>query len=294
MSENIIATVNHQKYDHVFKIVFGERKELLSLYNALAGTDYTDPNQLEINTLEDAVYVGMKNDVSFIINDYLNLYEHQSTINPNMPLRGLFYMSDILKTMYYDKLIYSKSRMDILTPTFIVFYNGLNIVPDNFELRLSDSFINKTDTPDLEVVAHVININYGHNTELYDKCQKLKEYAIFVEKIHGALTGVAKEKQAVLLAKVIDECIEEHILEDILGKERKRIMETILSQFDADKYVDGVRKESFDEGFDEGFDKGVKSRQSEINSLKVTLSEKDAENQKLKNLLIANGINPEK
>lgn len=288
MSENIIATVNHQKYDHVFKIVFGERKELLSLYNALAGTDYTDPNMLEINTLEDAVYVGMKNDVSFIINDHLNLYEHQSTINPNMPLRGLFYMADILKTMYYDKLIYSKSRMDILTPTFIVFYNGLSVVPDNFELRLSNSFINKTDTPDLEVVAHVININYGHNTELYDKCQKLKEYAIFVEKIHTALTGVAKENQAVLLAKVIDECIEEHILEDILGKERKRIMETILSQFDADKYVDGVRKESFDEGFD----KGVESCQSEIDSLKAFLSEKDAENQKLKNLLIANGINP--
>ena len=285
MSENIIATVNHQKYDHVFKIVFGERKELLSLYNALAGTDYTDPNLLEINTLEDAVYVGMKNDVSFIINDHLNLYEHQSTINPNMPLRGLFYMSDILKTMYYDKLIYSKSRMDILTPTFIVFYNGLNIVPDNFELHLSDSFINKTDTPDLEVVAHVININYGHNTELYDKCQKLKEYAIFVEKIHGALTGVAKENQAVLLAKVIDECIEEHILEDILGKERKRIMETILSQFDADKYVDGVRKESFDEGFDEGFDKGAESRQSEIDTLTTEI-------QKLKDLLIANGINP--
>lgn len=294
MSENIIATVNHQKYDHVFKIVFGERKELLSLYNALAGTDYTDPNLLEINTLEDAVYVGMKNDVSFIINDHLNLYEHQSTINPNMPLRGLFYMSDILRTMYYDKLIYSKSRMDILTPTFIVFYNGLSIVPDNFELRLSNSFINKTDTPDLEVVAHVININYGHNTELYDKCQKLKEYAIFVEKIHSALTGVAKENQAVLLAKVIDECIEEHILEDILGKERKRIMETILSQFDADKYVDGVRKESFDEGFDEGFDKGAESRQNEIDSLKASLSEKNAENQKLKYLLITNGVNPEK
>ena len=184
--------------------------------------------------------------------------------------------------------------MDILTPTFIVFYNGLSIVPDNFELRLSNSFINKTDTPDLEVVAHVININYGHNTELYDKCQKLKEYAIFVEKVHTALTGVAKENQAVLIAKVIDECIEEHILEDILGKERKRIMETILSQFDADKYVDGVRKESFDEGFDEGFDKGAESRQNEIDSLKASLSEKNAENQKLKYLLITNGVNPEK
>ena len=191
-------------------------------------------------------------------------------------------MADILKTMYYDKLIYSKSRMDILTPTFIVFYNGLNIVPDNFELRLSNSFINKTDTPDLEVVAHVININYGHNTELYGKCQKLKEYAIFVEKIHSALTGVAKENQAVLLAKVIDECIEEHILEDILGKERKRIMETILSQFDADKYVDGVRKESFDEGFDEGFDKGSESRQSEIDSLSNEISNLKSEVEILK------------
>lgn len=248
MSENIIAEVNHQKYDHVFRIIFNDRKEALSLYNALANTNYTDPDLLEINTLEDAVFIGMKNDVSFIINDYLNLYEHQSTTNPNMPLRGLFYLSDLLKQMYYDKVIYTNTKVEIMTPKYIVFYNGVNEVENNFELRLSESYINKTDSPDLEVVAHVININYGHNEELSNRCQKLKEYSIFVDRVHKLMNGASKDKQKEKLLGVIDSCIRDHILEDILSKERSRIMASILSQFDADKYVEVVKQESYERG----------------------------------------------
>ena len=226
MSENIIATINQKKYDHVFRIVFNNKKELLSLYNALADTDYDDTDLLEINTLEDAIYIGIKNDLSFIINSYLNLYEHQSTINNNMPLRGLFYFSDLYKTIYYNESLYSEKQIKILTPIFIVFYNGTKDVPDNYTMKLSDSFINPASLPDLEVVAHIININYGHNVKLYNKCQKLKEYSIFVDRVHKALYNQPKNSHSEILSRVIDECIKDSILADILTHERLTIKES--------------------------------------------------------------------
>ena len=252
MSENIIATINRKRYDHVFRIVFNNKKELLSLYNALADTNYDNPELLEINTLEDAVYIGIKNDLSFIVNSYLNLYEHQSTINNNMPLRGLFYFSDLYKTIYYNKSLYSEKQVKILTPIFIVFYNGTKDVPDNYTMKLSDSFINPATSPDLEVVAHIININYGHNVKLYDKCQKLKEYSIFIDKAHKALYKQPKNTHSKILSKVIDECIADGILTDILTYERSRIMESFLSHFDADEFVDFIKHESFEDGYDSG------------------------------------------
>ncbi|MBQ0043353.1 MAG: hypothetical protein KBS85_08585, partial [Lachnospiraceae bacterium] len=252
MSENIIATMNHQKYDRLFRLIFKEPKELLSLYNALSGKNYDDPNQLIINTLEDAVFIGIKNDVSFIINSYLNLYEHQTTINPNMPLRGLFYFADLLKTEYKNAPIYGSVKIPLLTPQYVIFYNGIVDVPERYEMRLSDLFIHKTTSPDLEVVAHVININLGHNKELADKCQMLREYMIFVDSVRGKLSDKPKELHRTLLAEVIDECIDKGILSEILHKERYRIMESFLSHFDADEYVDYVKKESYESGYDSG------------------------------------------
>ena len=79
--------------DSLFRMVFREKRELLSLYNAINGTDYDDPEELIVTTIEDVLYMGRKNDVSFLIDDVMNLYEHQSSWNPNMPLRGLLYIS---------------------------------------------------------------------------------------------------------------------------------------------------------------------------------------------------------
>lgn len=252
MVENIISKINKKRYDHLFRIVFNDRKELLSLYNALADKDYTNPDDLMINTLEDAVFLGMKNDLSFIINDYLNLYEHQSTVCGNLPLRGLFYFSDIYKSLYYEDAIYRKAQIKILTPIFVVFYNGLEEVPDNYDVKLSEAFINPTNTPDVEIVAHVKNINYGHNSELYHKCKKLEEYSIFVDRVHKALKDKSKAEYPQLLVTTIDSCINDSILADILRKERGRIMESVLSHFDADEYVNYVKKEGYEEGYNSG------------------------------------------
>ena len=160
--------------DSLFRMVFREKKELLSLYNAINGTAYDDPEELMVTTIEDVLYMGRKNDISFLIKDVMNLYEHQSSVNPNMPLRGLIYIC-MLYQGYLEQNnldIYSSTRLRLPTPKYLVFYNGTKEEPDRQELRLSDSFIKQEEPPDLECRAVMLNINYGHNKELMEACRK--------------------------------------------------------------------------------------------------------------------------
>ena len=112
--------------DSLFRMVFREKKELLSLYNAINGTAYEDPEELIVTTIEDVLYMGRKNDISFLIKDVMNLYEHQSSVNPNMPLRGLIYIS-MLYQGYIEQNnldIYSSTQLKLPAPKYLVFYNG--------------------------------------------------------------------------------------------------------------------------------------------------------------------------
>lgn len=251
-----MSQFNRQYRDSLFKIVFNNKYDLLSLYNAISGKNLDNPDELTINTLEDAVYVGFKNDLSFIFDESLSIYEHQSTFTPNLALRGFFYIADLYKTMYYSDKIYTKSRIYILTPKLVVFYNGSEPVPDISEQHLSDSFIDKSARSDLEVTAHIYNINYGHNTTLLNKCPKLYEYCNFVDRIKKALNCNSNINVNSAIASVIDECITENILADILSKERNRVMTTILAQFDAEKYLEYERDYSRSEGIAEGIELG--------------------------------------
>ena len=79
--------------DTVSRMLFRKPENALSLYNALNGTSYTDASQITFNMLDNAIYMGMQNDISFLIMNEVNLYEHQSTYNLNMPLRDLFYVA---------------------------------------------------------------------------------------------------------------------------------------------------------------------------------------------------------
>ena len=124
MAQKERATVNRNYKDTVFRMLFSDRRNLLSLYNAISGAHYDDPEKLEIVTLENALYMGMKNDLAFIIDTELFLYEHQSTYNPNMPLRDLFYISSEYQKLVDKKSLYSSVLQKIPAPQFIVFYNG--------------------------------------------------------------------------------------------------------------------------------------------------------------------------
>lgn len=122
MEEELYVIRNHK--DTVFRMLFREKDKLLELYNALNGTDYENPEKLEVYTLENAIYLGVKNDVSFLLDSELNLYEQQASYNPNMPLRDLIYISRELEKYIKDKSLYTSSLVKIPVPRFVVFYNG--------------------------------------------------------------------------------------------------------------------------------------------------------------------------
>ena len=250
MQESV--TINRTYKDRLFKIIFEDKKELLSLYNALTGKNYQNPDELEINTIDDVIYMHLKNDMSFILDDWQNLFEQQSTFNPNQPLRGFFYFADLYKVKYFGKKIYSTRLLKIPTPQYIVFYNGTTNMPDKKELRLSDAFQQPTAQPDIEVVAHMLNINYGHNKELMERCQKLKEYAQFIDIIRHYLRENEHWSNEQAISKAIDDCIQNNILRDILQKERLRVMASILSEFDEVGYKEMIQDEAYEDGVEYG------------------------------------------
>jgi len=243
---------DHENYvreykDTVFKIVFQEKEELLALYNALSGKHYTNPDDLVINTLKDAVFIGMKNDLSFLIDGHLNLFEQQSTYSPNMPLRGFLYVGDLYKEMLTNwRQLYSSKLIKLPMPHFTVFYNGPEDAADYYEERLSTAFYHSgesNETPDLEFIVHVYNINAGHNAELMSKCEKLREYAQFVETVRSCLVNRRGLSKETAFRSAVDMCIENGILTDILQKERARIMTSILGEFDMDEYKEFIKEE---------------------------------------------------
>lgn len=207
--------------DRLFIALFHDKQKLLSLYNALNGSHYDDPDLLEITTLNDMVYMGVKNDCSFIISNYLNLYEHQSTVNPNMPIRGFNYFASIYRTyIQMNKLdIYGSTRVKLPTPRYIVFYNGEQEMPDRSELRLSDAFMEQDGC--LECVATIININLGHNEAIMKNCQTLLHYAQFVDKVREFHANGYHHAEAV--DRAVEYCIEHDILREFLMKNRNEV-----------------------------------------------------------------------
>ena len=129
--------------DNLFRMIYRDKEKLLSLYNAMNGTDYRDPDELIITTLENAIYIGIKNDLSFIIASELNLYEHQSTTNPNIPLRQLQYVTTIFRGLVSQKALYSTKLTKIPCPRFVVFYNGEQEEPESRVLKLSDAYLKR-------------------------------------------------------------------------------------------------------------------------------------------------------
>ena len=250
---------NRQHKSSVFCKVFSEKKDLMDLYNALNGTDYDDEDDLEINTIENVIYMTMKNDVSFIIDCTLNLYEHQSTFNPNMPLRGLLYFSKL-----YNKYIkqngldlFSSATQEIPLPQYVVFYNGVDAQPDRTVLKLSDAFSGKASRGCLECEANMLNINYGHNRELMEKCQKLKEYAIFVDTVREFAKREPKMPRKAF-TKAVEECIDNNILRDFLVKQKSEVLETMLTTFNKELHEKNLKERAIAEGLAEGRAKGKK------------------------------------
>lgn len=243
------ASVRREHKDLLFRLLMQDKENLLSVYNALNGTDYKNADDLRIVTLEDAVYMKYKNDVSFLFQSYLTLYEHQSTFNPNMPLRNLFYVTAQLGNEYYNRRIYSRKQVKIPTPKFVVFYNGSEERPDNEVLKLSDAFECYEEEPELELKVRVININKGHNEEIMKTCRILREYGEFIECIRRYRKEYSTEKAVVM---AVDECIQDGILKDLLTKQKSEVIETMLFEYDEEEVLKFLRQEEYEIGLEEG------------------------------------------
>ena len=240
MAQKEQPTANRNYKDTVFRMLFSDRKNLLSLYNAVSGSHYDDPEKLEIVTLENAIYMGMKNDLAFIIDTDLFLYEHQSTYNPNMPLRDLFYISSEYQKLVDKRSLYSSVLQKIPAPQFIVFYNGTEKKKDSWVNHLSEAFENLSGAPKLELEVLTININEGHNSELMEQCQTLREYAQYV----ACVRRYAKEfelNEAVKLA--VDECIRNNILSEFLRANKSEVIAMSIFEYDEEREIELIRRD---------------------------------------------------
>lgn len=239
--------------DTLFRMLFQDKNNLLSLYNAVSGTNYSNPEALEIVTLENAIYVNMKNDLAFIIDHTINLYEHQSTYSPNLPLRNLFYITREFERAVNQKTMYSSRIVKVPTPHFLVFYNGEEEWVEK-EMRLSDAYEKEEKEPKLELVVTVINLNQCKNDDALKACQTLVDYMLYVEKVRG----YAKEYGIdAAVNRAVKECIQEGILKDFLMRCRSEAIQMSIFEFDEEREWKLIRQDERDIGREQGIKEGL-------------------------------------
>lgn len=248
--------------DTVFRMIFSDKKELLSLYNAINGTNHTNTDDLTVTTLDNAIYMTVKNDISCVIDMRLNLYEHQSTVNPNMPLRDLDYVSRSYSHFYLDKDIYSPRLIQLPNPKFIVFYNGEDEQPALRELRLSDAFIHNEVNPSLELIVLQININPGYNDELLDNCPALKDYMLYVDRIRKHQKSMSL---SAAVNRAVDECIEEGILREFLLRNKAEVVAMSIYEYDEKLHERTMMDIGREEGLKQGIEQGIEQGREEGN-----------------------------
>jgi len=242
-------TANRKYKDTVFRMLFSDRKNLLSLYNAVNGSAYEDEAALEIVTLENAIYMGMKNDLAFIVDTGLFLYEHQSTYTPNMPLRDLFYISAEYQKFVNHRSLYSSVIQKIPASNFIVFYNGTEKKEDSWINYLSEAYQNLSGEPNLELKVLTLNINEGHNGELMEQCQILREYAQYVAKVRE----YARETELdVAVEQAVNDCIQNNILTEFLRKNKSEVIAMSIFEYDKEEEEKKLRKAEFEAGREAG------------------------------------------
>ncbi len=250
----------NKKYkDRLFHFLFGreEHKEwTLSLYNAVRGSGYTNINDIQFNTIENVLYLGMHNDISFLIMGELNLYEQQSSFNPNMPLRMLQYTAKVLekyvKQNHLDK--YGSHILELPVPKLVVFYNGAADKPDEMILSLRDSLPSDAD-PDIDVRVRMININTNHSAALLKACRPLWEYSWIIRRI--------RENRSVLslydaINKTIDEMPESFLIRDLLLSHRSEVSEMLETEYNEEEVLKVVAEAAEKRGFKLGEESGFK------------------------------------
>ena len=255
-----MPTINTDHKDRLFRFLFGNeanKEWTLSLYNAVNGTHYTDPEKIQITTIEDTIYMGMKNDLSFLLFYVMNLYEQQSTFNPNMPVRQLMYAAKLYdKYIQINKLnLYGKKLIKLPIPKLVVFYNGKEGKEDTV-LKLSDAFEVGTPPiePDMEVKVRMININHGKNKKLMESCKPLAEYAWLVEEIRNNSKHMDIETA---VDQAIETMPEDYLIKSILIGNKAEVKDMCITEYNEAETMQMFREEGREEGLEQGLEQGA-------------------------------------
>ncbi len=248
---------NREYKSDVFSMLMEDPRNALDLYNAMNGSNYADPDLVEINTLDKGISLTVRNDASFVLDLHLSIYEHQSSVCPNMPVRSLIYFSNILEGMIKGRNIYGHKLVKIPTPHFAVFYNGDEDQPEIYEQRLSDAFEHPMDRPEAELICTIYNINYGKNKELLEKCRFLREYMIFIDYVRDFYRENDYEDLDDCIERAIDRCIEENVLREFLIRHRSEVVKVTKLDYTFDRQITLERIESREEGREEGLAEGL-------------------------------------
>ena len=270
---------NRHYKDSVFVDLFSSdrtaKNNFLALYNALYNTNYQSTAILQNIRLKQTMYMSFANDVSYLVdNKIIVLAEHQSTVNPNMPLRCLEYVTRLYEHIQNPRDRYSRALKKIPVPVFYVFYNGRENIPAQKILRLSDSFIKQPETPTLELVVKLININYDKDSQILKSCEPLGQYSRFVEAVRRHI-AVDKEHG---FENAIKECIKNDILREYLQRKSREVVNMLIAEYDYDTDIAVQREEAsriaFAEGREQGITQGISqgSRQKSLEIAKTMLT----------------------
>ena len=265
-----VRKTNKKYKNSVFVTLFSKTDRLLELYNAISGKDYGKDTEIKITTLDDVLYMERVNDISFEIDGKIVvLIEHQSTINENMPLRMLFYISRIYEKLVKEREVnlYLKGRIPIPSVEFFVLYNGVEKIPDKQVLKLSDAFIRDGEKKliMLELEVKVLNINRGCNPELTARSATLNEYEIFIDLVHRYEKKTGGLVKAIEMA--IDECIRVNVLKDFLEEHSSEVRNMLNQEWDWNKALEVSKMEGREEGLEEGIEEGKKKITKEVLTL---------------------------
>ena len=267
---NYRSNGNREYKSDVISMMLQIPEYALDVYNAMNDSVYTDPDMIQIMRLENGISLSVRNDASFFISNYLNLYEHQSTYSPNAPLRFLIYLTNLLKKTIRKRDLYGRKRVQIATPHFAVFYNGTEKRPEKEVLKLSDAFINRTDTPEIELTVTVYNINPDNNTQLLEKSEVLRGYMIFVNRVRENLEHQKKiaqnapeydeaayeEELEVAINEAIDYCVKHHIMEEFFRENRNEVTKSMVLDYTWERREELIRAEEYEDGKREGLEIG--------------------------------------
>ena len=246
---------NREYKSDVFSMLLREPENALEVYNALNHTHYDNPEDVEIQTLERGVSLTVRNDAAFVIDWNLNIYEHQSTYNPNMPLRSLIYFVNVIEPIAKSRDLYSRKLIRIPTPHFVVFYNGAETRPEVEELYLSSAFEQQTQSPELELKCTVYNLNRGNNQSLLAQSRVLREYMYFIDMIRSHVAEKMELEDAIVCS--IDTCIREHVMEEFLRKNREEVLKVTTIDCTWERREELIKQEYYEDGLAQGRSQGV-------------------------------------